>query len=87
MRQAFDKGNRRLTNFVKRRYNGVLLNEFSVVGALEKIGEWYTGQVKSIFLHGNFEANSHITMARKRSKRPLVDTGRLRQSISWEVKT
>ena len=52
----------------------------------EKIGIVATNDVKDYFITGNFKALSEKTIKAKGSSKPLVDTGELRSSISYEVR-
>ena len=52
----------------------------------EKIGIVATNDVKDYFITGNFKALSEKTIKAKGSSKPLVDTGELRNSISYEVR-
>jgi hypothetical protein len=54
--------------------------------AIERIGEYGQGGVKSYIRNGVFTANADSTVARKRgSTKPLVDTGTLKNSIRYQV--
>ena len=52
----------------------------------EKIGIVATNDVKDYFITGNFKALSEKTIKAKGSSKPLIDTGELRNSISYEVR-
>lgn len=54
--------------------------------ALERLGVVAVGDVKRKIVTGPFTPNSPVTIARKGSSRPLIDTGRLRNSIESEVR-
>jgi len=53
--------------------------------ALEVVGIQAAAAVKDKIIDGPFEANAPSTIARKKSDRPLVDTGALRQGITYVV--
>jgi hypothetical protein len=77
--------------------NGTL----TAMAAIKKLGAAYEGEMKAIFTTGTFERNADITVSGgwmrnkvsgkafkvrgKGSSRPLIDTGRLRQSIIYKV--
>lgn len=63
----------------------VLNRSMSMERALGLLGEAAAGDVKAKITSGNFQALKSQTIRRKGSSRPLVDTGQLRQSISWEI--
>ena len=52
----------------------------------EKIGIVATNDVKDYFITGNFKALSEKTIKAKGSSKPLIDTGELRNSITYEVR-
>ena len=52
----------------------------------EKIGIVATNDVKDYFITGNFKALSEKTIKAKGSSKPLISTGELRNSISYEVR-
>jgi len=49
---------------------------------LAQIGEWYAGQLKLRISHGTFAPLSPVTIARKKSTRPLLDTAFMRNSVT-----
>jgi phage gpG-like protein len=63
----------------------VLLAKMSIEQAIEKLGMVAAGEVKREFIVGDFVPNKPATIKRKGSSRPLVDTGQLRQSITFIV--
>lgn len=86
MSQTFDTNQQDIKEFIEKQYSGVLSLKQTISDGLKKIGVWYTGKVKEIFTKGEFAPNSPSTLAAKYpSTRPLIDTGRLRQSIDHEV--
>ena len=52
----------------------------------EKIGIVATNDVKDYFITGNFKALSEKTIKAKGSSKPLISTGELRNSITYQVK-
>lgn len=52
----------------------------------EKIGIIATNDVKDYFITGNFKALSEKTIKAKGSSKPLIDTGEMRNSITYEVR-
>lgn len=63
----------------------ILNGKQTIDGAIEKIGIWGQTVIKKSFTNNNWEANSQTTIDIKGSSRPLIDSGQLRQSITWEV--
>jgi len=55
-------------------------------GAMEIIGEWYSGQIKyTITTAGAFIPNAQSTADRKGSSKPLIDTKQMMNSIVYKV--
>ena len=52
----------------------------------DRIGLFASNLVKDKIAKGPFKPLADATVKRKGSSKPLVDTGALRQSISWEVR-
>src|SRR5699024_4023822 len=54
--------------------------------ALERLGLWLTGEIKKAMSAGlPVKPLDQETIDRKRSSKPLIDTGQLRSSITHEV--
>lgn len=64
----------------------LILNGMSAEQALELLGTQAKGDIQAIFTRGDFAPNSPATIARKKSSRPLIDTGRLRSSVDFRIK-
>jgi phage gpG-like protein len=63
----------------------IVLGGKTVAEALGQLGAVAAGEVKREFTAGTFAPNKPATIARKGSSRPLIDTGSLRQSITWQL--
>ena len=63
----------------------VLLGKMTIEQAIEKLGVVAAGEVKREFVVGTFAPNKPATIARKGSSRPLIDTGNLRQAVTYIV--
>jgi hypothetical protein len=50
------------------------------------VGNVASNDVKQYIASGSFAPLSPVTIARKGSSKPLIDTGQLRQSITYEVR-
>lgn len=54
---------------------------------MDKLGFMIAGQVRDNITHGDYVPNSKITIAKKGSSKPLIDTGTMRRAItSWVTK-
>lgn len=52
---------------------------------LKRIGVFQKGLIQKEISSGNFAPNSPATIRKKGSDRPLIDTGRMRQSINYVI--
>lgn len=85
MRSSFDSNLRNLNNYIEREKTNILFNKMTTKMALDRIGVYFTGKIKLTFRNNDFERNHPITLKNKKSSKPLIDSGRLRQSINHEV--
>ncbi len=85
MRMAFEKNNRKLTRLTKKLMNQIYDGTISTRTALKKLGLAHQDQVQSTIEGGGFAANEPSTRARKGSTQPLIDSGLLKNKISFEI--
>jgi hypothetical protein len=52
----------------------------------DRIGAFASQHVRKQITSGQWTANSKETIARKKSSKPLIDTGLMRNSVRWKVK-
>lgn len=83
--QAFDENLQKVTAMIKAEESAILEGKRTTKQALEKLGAFYQGAIKTIFLRGQFAPLKPATIARKGSNKPLIDTGQLRGSVDFEV--
>ena len=57
----------------------------SAEDTLKKIGVFQKGLIQKEIVNGDFVPNSPETIKRKGSDKPLIDTGRMRQSINYVI--
>lgn len=62
-----------------------ILKGGSAEDVLKKIGVFQKGLIQEEIVKGNFEPNLEATIKRKGSDTPLVDTGRMRQSVNFVI--
>jgi hypothetical protein len=85
MRQTFDNNKNSIKTASDGLKSDVFKGEISVQGALKKLGVWYKGKIQKTIVDGEFIENAASTIKAKGSDRPLIDTGRLRQSINYQI--
>lgn len=54
--------------------------------ALTQIGTFQKGLIQQKIVNGSFTANAPSTIRKKGSEKPLIDTGRMRQSVNFVVR-
>ncbi len=92
LRSAFDENREKISKALERELLKIVddaVREGStrlVYRALGRVGARVTGMVQAKIRNGPFVPNAPMTIARKKSDKPLIDTGRLRQSIDFEVR-
>ena len=64
---------------------GYVLGKFELKPAMELLGQYVVGLIKQRIANGIAPPNSPWTIAKKGSSKPLIDTGQLRNSITYKV--
>ena len=86
MRQTWERWLEEMNKHIKAEYEAVIAGRKSAVTSLQALGLWYETKMKMQIVEGDFAPNSPVTENRKGSTRPLIDTGRMRQSIRYVIK-
>lgn len=81
MRETFDTKARTIANFGGKVADKVAQGIIHPRQAADLIGLKMTGFIQAKIVSGNWTPNSAYTIRRKKSNKPLIDTGNLRQSI------
>jgi hypothetical protein len=89
--QAFEKHQRSLKKLSIELMRKIIDGTIDPESAVKKMGETHQGQVQENFIKGNFQPLSPLTLQLRKEQgisgtRPLIETGRLRQSITYKVK-
>ena len=84
IRGAFDEKQRALYRMQGRLWSQVLAGNLTTRQALGLLGEEHQGQVQEYMTALETPPNAPRTVAAKGSANPLIDEGRLRNSIRWE---
>lgn len=87
MRKSFDDGINNLVDFNKKYYGYLIDNKISKDIMLKSVGEFHKNQIKTKILHGDFKKNSPLTVKKKKSSRPLIDTSTMINSLDYKVIT
>mgnify|MGYP003144275434 FL=1 len=63
----------------------ILMGETSLRTVLSKLGALAQGDIQAEIVSLSDPPNSPVTIARKGSSNPLIDTGQMRSSVSWKI--
>ena len=85
MRQSVEKNRDRIKAACAQALKDVLLGKTTAEAALRKLGAMQKALVQNEIKSGGFAPNAEPTKKKKGSDKPLVDTGRMRQSVSVEI--
>lgn len=85
IRSGFDERLPNIENKAIMLLKQVLLMKISVGNYYDLLGEYIAGQLKDYMTELDSPPNSPVTINNKGSSNPLIDTGRLRQSIDYKV--
>lgn len=73
-----------------KKWNDILTNELrnsvDVELAYHRVGEVAKGDIVESIMQTNTPPNSPLTIAKKKSSKPLVDTSFMRSSVNYKVK-
>lgn len=85
LRATLEEHKEEVTALFSQSVPELLLKGQDVKKFLDKIGVWFTGLVQKKIVTGPFEKLNQKTIDAKGSDKPLIDTGRMRQSITYRV--
>lgn len=85
MRQAVDNGRSDIAAFMAEQKD-TILNGGSAENAFKQIGLFVKDIIQVTITEGSFVPNAPSTIKKKGSSKPLIDTGRMRQSVDYVVK-
>lgn len=84
LRSAYDENLPVIDKMIQRVANGAVFG-LGTNAALNQLGNVVQGIVQRKIVDGPFVPNSPATIKRKKSSKPLIDTGHLRQSIRYVI--
>ncbi len=86
LRVPLRKGQDELKKVFVRLMPKVVSGELTMMQALESVGAKAASIPQEAIAAGIAPANSPVTIARKGSSRPLIDTGAMRQAITYVIR-
>lgn len=85
IRAAFDERVHEGEEMARELLGMVMRGEISGREALERWGAWWVGVIQHKIVTLQDPPLSEITIENKESTNPLIDTGRMRQGVTWKV--
>lgn len=84
MRDSVDKHADEVNRMLEEQ--AVLLTRgVSAKQILQNLGEFQKGMIQQEILDGEFEPNRRSTIEKKKSDKPLIDTGHMLQSVNYQI--
>ena len=84
IRQSVDDNESKINSFLKEEVKGFTQGK-SAEQILKEIGIFQKDLMQDKITSGSFEPNAASTIKKKGSSKPLVDTGRMRQSVNYVI--
>lgn len=85
IRSTINGQSKEIKKVARSQYKKVLNGSISAKDGLGVLGAFTSGLIQEKFTNNNWAPNSEFTQEAKGSSTPLIDTGQLRQSISYKV--
>ena len=85
MRNTVDNNGPKINALFKKAQEQVIAGESAEV-ILNGIGVGVKGLMQEEIRKGSYTPNAPSTIAKKKSDKPLIDTGRMRQSVEYVIK-
>ncbi|MCK5605468.1 hypothetical protein KAR91_26485 [Candidatus Pacearchaeota archaeon] len=85
LRSTVIENKRKINEFVAKMFGDFIEAKVTLDKSLNRIGLLVVAMVRTKIRQGSFKPNKPSTIRKKKSSRPLIDTGRMRQSITHEL--
>lgn len=85
LRQSFDDHETEIRAFAAAQIKKLVAGTATAQDVLQAIGTYQKGLVQATIESGTFEPNAPSTISKKGSDKPLIDTGRMRQSVNYVI--
>ncbi len=86
IRNSVDNNASRISTMCKNQLRAIAKGEATAGKALKSLGALQVGLIQNEIRNGSFESNAESTIRKKKSDKPLIDTGRMRQSVHYVIK-
>lgn len=84
VRSTFDEKEETWSEFLKGQLNSVMSGQITVEDMFNRMGAMAAADIQEKMVNSS-PANARATVSAKGSSNPLVDTGGLRQRVTWKV--
>lgn len=85
LRMSVDDNSDKINSFMSAQKRSIIKGE-PANRILKKIGIFQKDLIQEKITEGSFAPNAPSTIKAKGSSKPLIDTGRMRQSVNFEIK-
>lgn len=85
LRMSVDDNSDKINSFMSAQKRSIINGE-PADRILKKIGIFQKDLIQEKITEGSFAPNAPFTIKAKGSAKPLIDTGRMRQSVNFEIK-
>ena len=85
LRQSVDDNESKINAFLKQKKSDIVRGA-SAQQVLSEIGIFQKDLIQDKILSGEFAPNAPSTVRKKGSSKPLIDTGRMMQSVNYVIK-
>lgn len=86
LRKSVDENADKINRFLQEKKADIVRGA-SAEQVLKEIGIFQKDLIQEKITEGSFVPNAPSTVRKKGSSKPLIDTGRMRQSVDYEVKS
>lgn len=85
LRKSVDENEGKINQFLQAEARSLASGKTAET-LLNEIGDFQKSLVQEKITEGSFTPNAESTIRRKGSSKPLIDTGRMRQSVNYVIK-
>lgn len=85
MRQSLQNNRPKYLRLNRQNLRQMVAGDMSAEQALGQLGAMAQGDIQREIVNGEFAPLKPETIRRKGSSKPLIDSGQMRQSVTWEL--
>lgn len=86
VRSSIDENYNEIVKVIDNQTFKLMMGRTNITKALKLIGAYVQSLIQVRIETGTYTPLSDFTIEKKKSSKPLIDTGRLRQSVAYEVR-